>query len=140
MIMQIHELHIMRSGTVTQEMAQYIDAMVKDNRNKSMRIESLVQEYQAQTDVLRQYHMGQQVVAEVIKMMMSAQHQGQQQPQHQGVAGACPTVTEVDQYNGTEPNFPSGQNPSSGPPNTGAFGAVNQVPQLPTSMEIVQRL
>ena len=31
MVMQVHELHIVRSGAVTQEMAQYINALILEN-------------------------------------------------------------------------------------------------------------
>ena len=34
MVMQVHEQHIVRSGTMTQEMAQYINALVQDNEQK----------------------------------------------------------------------------------------------------------
>ena len=76
-------------------------------------------------------------MAEVIKRMMACQQQGQQQ----GVTGAGPTVTEIDDNGGTDPNFPNAPSPSSGPPNNGWFGvAMTEVPQVPTSMEIVPRL
>ena len=61
----------MWSGVVTQEMAQYVNALIRENEQKSMRIESLVKEYQVQSGVLRQQQMGQQVLAEVLKMMMA---------------------------------------------------------------------
>ena len=55
MIMQVHERHIVQSGTITQEMAQYINALVQENEQKNLRIASLTKEYQAQADVLRQH-------------------------------------------------------------------------------------
>ena len=61
MIMQVHEQYIVRSGVVTQEMAQYVNALIGENE-KSMRIASLVKEYQVQSEVLRQQQMGQQVI------------------------------------------------------------------------------
>ena len=88
MIMQVHEQYIVRSGVVTREMAQYVNALIRENEQKSMRIESLVKEYQVQSDVLRQQQEGQQVLAEVLKMMMAGRRQ-EQQPQ--GATGTGPT-------------------------------------------------
>ena len=34
MIMQVHEQHIVRSGAMTQEMAQYINALIQENQQK----------------------------------------------------------------------------------------------------------
>ena len=59
MIMQVHEQYIMRSGVVTQEMAHFVNALVQDNQNKSMRIEVLAKEYKAHAEVLRQQQVGQ---------------------------------------------------------------------------------
>ena len=59
-------------------------------------IGSLTRETRAQTEVLRQHHLGQQVLAEVIKEIMAGQQQTQQQSQQQGVAGSGPTATDVD--------------------------------------------
>ena len=61
MIMQVHEQSIARSGVVTQEMAQYVNRLIRENE-KSLRIASLVKEYQVQSEVLRQQQMGQQVI------------------------------------------------------------------------------
>ena len=97
MIMQVHEQHIVQSGVITQEMAQYINAHIKENEQANLRIGSLTRDSQTQTQVLRQHHLGQQVLAEVIKGIMAGQQQTQQQPpQGQTVTGAGPTVTEVD--------------------------------------------
>ena len=50
-------------------------------------------------------------------------------------------VTDVDDHNGTDPNFPNAPSPNSGPPNNGAFGVpMNEVPQVPMTMEMVPRL
>ena len=38
MVMQVHEQHIVQSGAVTQEMAQYINALIQDNLDKTMQI------------------------------------------------------------------------------------------------------
>ena len=137
--MQIHELNIVRSGAVTHEMAQYINAQVRDNQNKNLRIENLVREQQAQAEILRQHQMGQEVIAEVMKcMMMAGNHQGQQ-PQPQGVAGTTPIVTDVDDNSGTDPNFPSAPSPQAGPPSGGTLGAGMEPIQVPERMEIVER-
>ena len=137
MIMQIHEQHIVQSGAFTQEMAQFVNALIRENEQKSMRIEVLARECQAHAEVLGQHQLGQQVIAEVIKRMIAGQQQGQQQ--QQGVTGTGPTVTEVDNHDGDRLDFSNVPSPSSGPPNNGAFGAVNQVTQVPTNMAIVPR-
>ena len=139
MIMQVHEQYIVRSGVVTQEMAQYVNALIKENEQKNMRIESLARECQAQAEVLRQHHVGQHVIAEVIKRIIAGQQQEQQHPQ--GVTGAGPTVTEADDNSGMASNFPNAPSPNSGPPNNGAFGVpMNEVPQVSMTMEMVPRL
>ena len=139
MIMQVHEQYIVRSGVVTQEMAQYVNALIRENEEKSLRIASLAKEYQVQSEVLRQQHEGQQVLAEVLKMVMAGRRQEQQQ--HQGTTGTGPTVTEVDDTSGTEQNFPNAPSPNSGPPNNGGFGVpMNEVPQVPMTMEMVPRI
>ena len=58
LVMQVYEQHIVRSGAATQEMAQYINALIKENEQKSLLIGSLMKEYQAQAEVLRQHHIG----------------------------------------------------------------------------------
>ena len=96
-----------------------------------------MRENQEQSQVLRQRHMGQQAIAEVVKLMMAGQNQGHQ-PQMTTRRG--PTVTEVEEFNGTDRNFQDGPSPHPTPPNNGPFGVVNLVPQVPTSLEMVQRL
>ena len=93
-------------------------------------------EYQAQTEVLRQHQLGLQVQAEVIKRIINGQHP-QQQPQ-QGVAGTGLTVSEVDDQDRDHRDFQGVQNPNSVPPNNGLFGAVIQFSQVPTNLEIGQ--
>ena len=79
------------------------------------------------------------MIAEMSKRMIAGQQQGQQQ--QQGDTGTRPTVTEVDDHDGDRPNFSNAPSPNSGPPNNGVFGVpMNDVPQVPTSMEIVPRL
>ena len=122
MVMQVHEQHIVRSGTVTQEMAQYINALVQDNEQKRMLIGSLMRECQAQTEVLRQHHLGQHVLAGVIKQMMAGQRQGQQpQQQCQAITTTGPTVTVVEEDDDPDRlNFLGGPSPHKGPPNSGS--------------------
>ena len=72
-----------------------------------------MKESQAQTEVLRQHQLGQQVLAGVIKQMI-----GQEQPQLQSVPGPRPIVTEVEDYNiGTVQGFQQGPNPNRLPDN-----------------------
>ena len=136
-IFQAHEEYIVKTGTAYQEMAQSINALVQDSENKTVWISSLVRDSQEKTQVLRQHQIGLQVQAEVIKRAVN--HQPQHPPQQQGVTGTGPTVTEVDDQDTDQLDFLGGQNPNSGPPNIGPFGAANQIPQVPTSMPIVPR-
>ena len=138
MIMQVHEQYIVRSGVVTQEMAQYVNALTRENE-KSLKIASLVKEYHVQSDVLRQQQEGQQVLAEVLKMVMAGQRQEQQR--HQDTMGTSPIVTEVDDIGGTDPIFPNAPSPNSGPPNIGGFGVpMNDIQQVPMTMVLVPRI
>ena len=137
--MQVHEQYIVRSGVVTREMAQYVNGLIKGNEQKRLRIESPMKEFQVQSEVLRQQLEGQQVLAEVLKMMMAGRRQEQQN--HHGTTGTGPTVTEADDTSGTDPNFSNAPSPNSGPPNNGAFGVpMNEVPQVPMTMEMVPRI
>ena len=139
MVMQVHEQHIMRSGVVTQEMAQYVNALIRDNEQKNARIEGLVKEYQVHADVLRQHHLGQQVMAEVIKEMIAGQQQGQRTPQPQGVSGTGPTVTEVDDQDPDHLDFLSGQDPHNGPPNSGTGQVTLKPPRTRQRKAITKR-
>ena len=131
LVMQVHEQHIVRSGTMTQEMAQYINALVQDNEQKSMLIGSLMRECQAQTEVLRQHHLGQHVLAGVIKQMMAGQRQGQQpQQQCQAITTTGPTVTVVEEDDDEDRlNFLGGPSPHKGPPNSGSGQATPKPPR-----------
>ena len=139
LVMNIHEQHMVQSGAITQEMAQYINALIQENQQKSLYIGSLVKEYQAQAEVIRQHQMGQQVIAEVIKRIVAGQGP-QQTPQPQGTAGRGLTVSEIDDHDPDRLDFLGAQNPNSGPPTTGPFGTANQIIQVPASLAIVQRL
>ena len=131
MVMQVHEQHIVRSGTMTQEMAQYINALVQDNEQKSLLIGSLMKECQAQTEVLRQHHLGQQVIAEVIKEIMACQQQPQQHSQEcQTITATGPTVTAVDDSDDPDRlNFLGGPSPHKGPPNSGSGQVTTKPPR-----------
>ena len=115
-------------------MAQSINALIQDKENKTVWISSLVRDSQEKTQVLRQHQLGLQVQAEVIKVVATQQ---QQHPPQQGVAGTGPTVSEVDEQDGDRLDFLGGQNPNTGPPNNGPFGAANQIPQVTMDMSIV---
>ena len=136
-ILQTHEEHMVKTGATSQEMAQRINALIQENANKTVWISSLMRDSQEQTRVLRQHQLGLQVQAEVIKAVAN-QQQNQQQ---QGVTGTGPTVTDVDDHNDDRLDFSNVPSPNSGPPNNGGFGvAMKEVPQVPTSMDMVPRL
>ena len=79
---------------MSEGIALCINVLVEKPRMLS--IDSLMRESRAQ-EVLRQHEMGQQVLAEVIRMIVVQQTQQQSQPQQgQAIAGTGPTVTEVD--------------------------------------------
>ena len=130
-----HEEHIVKTGTAYQEMAQNINALVQDSENKTVWISSLMRDSQEKTQVLRQHQLGLQVQAEVIKSVVNQQ----QQPPQQGATGTSPTVVEVNDQDSDRLDFLGGQNPNSGPPNIGPFGAANQIQQAPTSKPIVPK-
>ena len=87
-----------------------------------MLIGSLMRECQAQTEVLRQHHLGQHVLAGVIKQMMAGQRQGQQsQQQCQTIITTGPTVTVVEEDDDEDRlDFLGGPSPHKGPPNSGS--------------------
>ena len=136
-MLQNHEQHIANNGSIAQEMAQYIDGLIEDNENMSLWIGMLMRESKAQAQVLQQHRLGQEVIAEVIKKLM-AEQQSQQRSQ-QVVFGNGPTVSELDEDNGTDRDFQTGQNPHTRPPDNGEFGVANEPLQVPTSMEIVEQ-
>ena len=83
-------------------MAQYINALVQENEKKSLWIGALMKEVQAQAQELQQHEMGQQVLAEMLKLVMNhrpAQHQPQP------ATGTSPVVTEVDNTSGADMGF-----------------------------------
>ena len=53
---------------MTQEMAQFVSALIRENEQKSMRIQGLTREYQVHAETLRhQQQVGQQVIAEGVR-------------------------------------------------------------------------
>ena len=129
-VLQNHEQHISTSGLASQEMAQYINALAQANEKNTMWIADLMRETNAQSQVIREQHVKQHVLAEVMKRVMV---QVQQESQ-QSVRATQVTVADADDE--TIQGFPTCPSPNASPPNTGPFGAVNEVPQIPTSMEI----
>ena len=57
-VLQNHEQHIAKNGAASVEMAQYINALINDNENKSLWIGTPVSE--SQTQILQQHQIGQQ--------------------------------------------------------------------------------
>ena len=86
-----------------------------------MWIGSLLNEARAQSQVLQEHHVGQHVLAEVIRQTMFQQHHPAQQPQGHTVTGTGPTVTDVDGEDGGHLDFQGGQNPQAGPPDIGSL-------------------
>ena len=111
-------------------MAQNINALAQENEKNTMGIDDLMRETNAQSQVIREQHAKQHVLAEVMKRVMV---QVQQEAQ-QSVRVTHVTVSDVDDE--TIQGFPSCPSPNASPPNTGPFGVVSEVPQIPTSMEI----
>ena len=141
-ILQIHEQHITQNGAVSQQMAQYVNALIEENEKKTAWIGNLMRESQAQAEVLRQHHKGQHVLAEMIKWMANYQQQPQQpQQQYQQIAmGKGPTVTDVDDdEDGARLNFPGGPSPHSGPPNIGSLTMEIHHQQAPDHPQMANR-
>ena len=113
-ILQVHEQHIISQGTASQEMVQYINALVQDTEKKRAWIGNLIKESQAQMQVLRQHEMGQQAIAGVIKCMMRQLEYHQERAQQAGVTTTGPVVTIVEE-DGDVLDFLGSQNPNSGP-------------------------
>ena len=74
-------------------------------------------------------------------MIKAVANQQQGQQQQQGVTGTGPTVTDVDDHIDDRLDFSNVPSYNTGPPNNGWFGvAMKEVPQVPTSMDMVLRL
>ena len=130
-VLQNHEQQVVRSGSASQEMAQFINALIQENAKKELWIGALTREAQAQAQVLQQHQMGQQVLAEVVKKMM----QPQQPPMMIGGASQ-PLITDVDEE--AERDFQRGPNPHTRPPDREVMEM--ERPRLPGHMEVVNRL
>ena len=130
-ILQVHEKHITVNGAVSQQMAQYVNALIEENEKKTLWIANQMKESQAQREVLLQHGMGQQVLAEMIKWVASHQQQAQQQPRQQIMACHEPTVTVVDDEDGTCLGFPGGPSPHAGPPDVGSLSMGINTQQAP---------
>ena len=89
-----HEQQILQNCAASQEMAQYVNVLIQDSQNQTMWITTLFKEAQTQSQVLREHHDGQHVLAEVIRQTMFQQQSRPQQDQ--AVTGTRPTVTEAD--------------------------------------------
>ena len=131
-VLQNHEQRILTNGVASQEMSQYINGLALDNENKKQWIGILMKETQAQAEVLRQHHLGQQVLAAVIKRMADPWQQPQPQPQHQQItAENGPTVTVVDDDDGTRLDFMGGPSPHPTPPDIGSMRMEIEPQQTP---------
>ena len=128
-IFQAHEEYIAKTGAASQEMAQCINALTKENENKTAWISSLMRETREQTQVLRQHHLGLQVQAEVIKDIIAGQQQPQ--PQHcQTITAIGPTVTEIDEDDDEDRrDFLGGPSPYKGPPTSGSWQVTTKPPR-----------
>ena len=77
-ILQNHKQHIRTTGAESQQMAQYINALARENEKNTALIASLMRETNAQFQVLREQHLKQHVLAEVMKrIVVQTQQQGQ---------------------------------------------------------------
>ena len=61
-ILQVHEQHIVNAGAVTQWLTRNVIGLAQDNEKKRLWIGTMISEFQAQSQVLRQHEMGQQVL------------------------------------------------------------------------------
>ena len=82
---------MVRTGTTSQEMVQFINALVQENAKKEMWIGSLMREEQAQAQILQQHQQGQQRVVQGMKWMMQPQQQQEHHPSQQ------PIITDSDE-------------------------------------------
>ena len=138
-VLQNHEQHILTNGVASQEMAQYVNALALDNENKKQWITSLMKESQAQAEVLRQHHLGQQVLAEVIKEMADPWQQPQPQQQRQQItAENGPTLTIVDDEDGTRLDFTGGPSPHPTPPDIGSMRMEIEPQQAPYQTQVAR--
>ena len=52
MTMQVHEQYVVRSGVRTHEMAEFVNALIRENEQKNMRSDVLAREYQVHAEIL----------------------------------------------------------------------------------------
>ena len=119
-------------------MTGYINALIQDNENKTVWIGQLMNSAKEQALILQQHQFGQEVLAGVIKGMMSYQ-QNQQAPQPQVLRGPGPVVTEIDDDSGTGLDFRGGPNPHTTPPDIGSLSIEIVLPILPNNWQAGQR-
>ena len=136
-IIQIHKQHVTVNGTVSEQMAQYVNALIADNEKKTAWIGNLMRESKAKTEVLRQHEKGQQVLAGVIKWM--ANQQQPPQPQ-QDVTGKGLVATEIDEEDRAVQDFRSGPVPQTGPPDIGSMSMEIVPLQVPNQVDVIGRL
>ena len=121
-VLQAHELHIAQNGAMSQDMARFVNALIQDNETKRLWIESLARANQEQSEVLREHQMGQQVLAEMIKMIMAGQQQSQQPQPQQAAIGSGPVVSDVDDdQDGERLDFQGGPSQNPTPPDIGSL-------------------
>ena len=134
-VLQNHEQSIITNGVASQEMAQFINALALDNEKNRRSIASLMREANAQSQVLRQLHLGQHVLAEVMKRIAN---QSPQPPQQQMTTGSGPTVTVVDDDGGACLNFMGGPTPHPTPPDIGAMRMEIEPKQAPYQTQVAR--
>ena len=122
-----HEEHIAKTGTASEQMAQYINALIQESEKNHLWIGNLIKENQEQNQVLQRHEMGQYAMAEVIKDVANKQSQ---QPQPQTATGTGPIITEPDE-DGAVLDFLGGQNPNTGPPIVGIGPMTIKPPRAP---------
>ena len=126
-----HEEHIAKTRTASEQMAQYINALIQESEKNHRWIGNLINENQEQNQLLRRHEVGLQVQAEVIKVVANQQ---QHPPQAQTVRGSGPTVTVVDEE-GDRLDFTGGQSPQTGPPDNGPRSITTKRPRAPRPEE-----
>ena len=121
-ILQVHEQHIAQNGGMSREIARFVNALIQEDAKKRMWIESLARTNQEQSEVLQEHQIGQQVLAEMIKMIMAGQQQPQQPPPQKAAIGSGPVVTVVDDdQDGERLDFQGGPSPNPTPPDIGSL-------------------
>ena len=121
-----HEEHIAKTRTASEQMAQYINALIQESEKNHLWIGNLIKENQEQNQVLRRHEMGQYAIAEVVKEV--ANKQSQQQPPT--ATGTQPTITEPGE-DGDRLDFTGGPSPQTGPPDIGPLTTTTKSPRAP---------